>query len=104
MNLSCSSIQMQKREFYTEQIIALLKEQEPEREDLIEDLQNSKIRKWLIQPYVYFISAEKPNQIGSDWQFDENIVLEHETEGTIILDILKGGRVGGIEFIDQIED
>ena len=26
---------------------------------------------------------------GSEWQFDENIVLVHEIEGTIILDIVQ---------------
>jgi hypothetical protein len=48
------------------------------------------------------VNSEKPNQKGSEWQFDENIILEHETEGTIVLDVLKDGRIGGIEFVSQI--
>jgi len=93
---------MQDPYFHIEWIIDLLKEQYPERIDLIEDLNKQSIRGWVKQPYVYFISAERPNQPGSPWQFDENIVLEHETEGTIVVDILKGGRVGGLEFLKHV--
>ena len=56
------------------------------------------------QPYICFVSGERPNQLDSEWQFEENIVLEHETEGVIVLDILKDGRIGGIEFVNQIPE
>ncbi len=82
-------------------IITLIKEQEPERLDLIDQLRKSNKQKWIRQPYVQFVSVERPNQLGSEWQFEENIVLEDEKEGTIILDILKDGRIGGIEFVKQ---
>lgn len=95
---------MQRTEFHIEQIIQLIREQEPDRTDLIEELEKLERKKWIRQPYVRFISAERPNQVDSEWQFDENIVLEHETEGTIVLDILKNGRIGGIEFVSQIRD
>ncbi|GAA0875786.1 hypothetical protein GCM10009118_21950 [Wandonia haliotis] len=95
---------MQKTEFHIEQIIELIKEQEPDRLDLIAELEKSERKKWIRQPYIYFVSGEGPNQPGSEWQFDESIVLEHETEGTIVLDILKDGRIGGIEFLSQIRD
>ena len=95
---------MQKTEFHIEQIIELIKEQEPDRLDLITELEKSERKKWIRQPYIYFVSGERPNQPGSEWQFDESIVLEHETEGTIVLDILKDGRIGGIEFVSQIRD
>ena len=95
---------MQKPEFHIEQIIELIKEQEPDRLDLIEELEKSERKKWIRQPYIHFVSAERPNQSDSEWQFEENIVLEHETEGTIVLDILKDGRIGGIEFVSQIRD
>lgn len=84
-------------------IIDLIKEQEPERIDLIDQLKKSDRRKWIRQPYVYFVSGEKPNQPGSAWQFEESIVLEHDSEGTIVIDILENGRIGGIEFVSQIK-
>jgi uncharacterized protein YuzE len=83
-------------------LIELLHEQEPNRLDLIEQLEESDMKKWIRQPYIYFVSAERPNQPGSPWQFKESIVLEHKTEGTIVLDILKDGKIGGIEFVNQI--
>ena len=83
-------------------IINLIREQDPQRTDLIEQLNKSEIRGWIRQPYVRFVSSENANQPGAEWQFEQNIVLEHETEGTIVLDILKDGRIGGIEFVSQI--
>ena len=88
--------------FDIEWIIELIKEQEPDRLDLIDQLKKSDKQKGIRQPYIRFVSGERPNRPGSGWQFDENIVLEHETEGTIVLDILKDGRIGGIEFVNQI--
>ena len=90
--------------FYLDTIIELLKEQEPDRMDLVNYLQKLDTRKWIRQPYVHFVSGFRPNQTGSEWQFEENIVLEHETEGTIVLDVLKDGRIGGIEFLTQISN
>jgi hypothetical protein len=40
---------------------------------------------------------------GSEWQIETNIVLEHPTEGDLVLDILKGQRVGGVETTSKIE-
>ena len=54
------------------------------------------------EAYIYFVNPERPNKPGSEWQFQESIDLESSTEGWIVLDILKGGRVGGVEFIDRI--
>jgi len=53
------------------------------------------------ESYYYFVSNEKANQPGSEWQFDYNITLGDKRHGIIILDILKGNRVGGFEFIDK---
>lgn len=90
--------------FKIEWIIDLILEQEPERKDLIEELNKIEIRSWIRQPYFNFVNGYNPNQEGSEWQFKENVVLEHETEGTIILDVLKGGRIGGVELVNQISD
>ncbi len=59
---------------------------------------------WESPAYVSYISGKNPNQPGSEWQFETNVLLEHETMGTVIIDILKGQRLGGIEFVDKIED
>ena len=88
--------------FKIEWIIELLKEQEPDRIDLIAYLEKVEQQEWFRQAYVQFVSGYRPNEPNSEWQFDENIELIHPTEGTIVLDILKGGRIGGIEFLKYV--
>jgi len=52
--------------------------------------------------YVHFVDPANPNAPGSAWQFVENIVLEHPTEGDIVLDILTDRRIGGAEFLSRL--
>jgi uncharacterized protein YuzE len=61
-------------------------------------LENIGTKEYLLQSYSSFIPSEKGNFLGSEWQFDENIILEDDVEGTIVLDVLLNGKVGGIEF------
>jgi hypothetical protein len=49
------------------------------------------------------VNPDNPNKAGSEWQFETNILLEHPSEGTLVLDVLKGQRIGGFETIDRIE-
>ena len=42
--------------------------------------------------YYFFIPADK-------WQWKTNLILEDKKMGTIVLDILEGERVGGVEFL-----
>ncbi len=51
---------------------------------------------------IHFVSPRRPNQPGSAWQFRENATLEHPDQGTLVLDVLKDGRVGGVEFLDRL--
>lgn len=64
--------------FNIELIAELLKEQEPERDDLVEQIAQLSPRKWIRQAYVDFVDNSNPNQPNSEWQSDENIVLEHK--------------------------
>lgn len=52
--------------------------------------------------YLYFVDPSAPNDPGSEWQFAENVMLEHPKEGTLVLDILSGRRVGGVEFLRRL--
>ena len=52
--------------------------------------------------YLHFVDPANPNAPGSEWQFVDNILLEHPTEGDIVLDILTDRRVGGVEFLGRI--
>jgi hypothetical protein len=54
--------------------------------------------------YIRFVSPRRPNRPGSAWQFERNIVLEKTTGGTVVLDVLHGGRIGGVEFLSRLLD
>lgn len=84
------------------EIIELVKEQYPTETGIIEGLKNAPEGKWTSNAYYQFVDSSNANAPGADWQFDENIVLEKKGKGDIVLDLLKDGRVGGIEFLDHI--
>jgi hypothetical protein len=50
---------------------------------------------------VHFVNPENPNQSGSEWQFRENVVLDTD-QGDVVLDIMKDGRVGAVEFVARL--
>ena len=52
--------------------------------------------------YIRFVDPRNPNQPGSEWQFKINNIMIHPTEGALVLDVLKDGRVGGVEFLDRV--
>ena len=53
--------------------------------------------------YIYFVDPSNANQPDSEWQFEENIVLDDPLHGERVLDILKGRRVGGVEILKHRE-
>jgi len=84
-------------------LVAAVQEQAPELPWLTEALRSCPAGDWSSRAYVGYVSRIKPNQPGSEWQFETNVVLSHETLGMVVLDVLKGSRLGGIEFVDKIE-
>jgi len=52
--------------------------------------------------YVYFVNPKNPNKEGSEWHFSRSHEIKNTTRGCVVLDILKDGRIGGIEFVDKI--
>jgi len=85
-----------------EEIIELVKQQVPERADVVKSLKKCSEGEWTSSGYFQFSLSKKGN--SADWKFNENLLLEHEFLGFIVLDILKNGRIAGIEFINLIED
>jgi hypothetical protein len=43
-----------------------------------------------------------PDDDGPDARFEKNLVLHHAREGELVLDVLAGGRIGGIEFLKRL--
>lgn len=79
-------------------LITLANEQIPDQPELIAALAQCTKPIALRQGYVQFVSAERPNLPGSIWQISESIALE-APEGTVVLDVLKDGRIGSVEFV-----
>lgn len=52
--------------------------------------------------YVYFVDPASANQPGAEWQIDRSLTLHHPGEGTLVLDVLTGRRIGGIEFLARL--
>jgi len=52
--------------------------------------------------YVGFISAERANLPGAEWQYDFSVELYCPDNGFLVVDVMKDKRIGGVEFVDNI--
>lgn len=52
--------------------------------------------------YIHFVNPASPNQPGSEWQFDRSVLLNHPKHGTVVVDVLRDGRIGGVEFLKRL--
>lgn len=50
-------------------------------------------------PQIHFVNPHRPNRPGSEWQFERNLELEDPEHGMLVLDVLKGNRIGAVEFL-----
>jgi hypothetical protein len=89
--------------FEPRMLIETVKEQASEYPWLSEALAKCGVGQWESPAYVEYVSRRNPNQPGSEWQFEANVVLHHQTLGMVVIDVLKNSRLGGIEFVDRIE-
>lgn len=80
-------------------LIKIAEEQIPEEVEIINSLKKTTKGSWESRAYVHFVDPSNPNQPGSKWQFDTNICLTDKKNGEVVLDILKGKVVGGVEFL-----
>lgn len=58
---------------------------------------------WESRAYVRYISRVHANQPGSEWQYTGSVTLHHRDFGMVVIDLLEGKRIGGIEFVDLLE-
>jgi hypothetical protein len=87
--------------FDPSELVALAREQCPERARLADALARSTQALVATRYNVYFVDNTKPNEPGSEWQFAENVVLESPVDGDVILDVLKDGRIGSLEYLGR---
>jgi hypothetical protein len=86
-----------------QEIIKLVQEQKPNRQDLIQALEKCSGGQWTGNGYFQFVSSKDSNQPSSGWQNRECVVIEQKGKGDIVIDLLKDERIGGIEFLDLID-
>ena len=84
-------------------LIEDVKAQAPECAWLPEALKNAGQGVWRSRAYVHYVSSKNANKPGAEWQHEKSIMLSHKTLGTIVIDVLTGNRLGGIEFVDKID-
>jgi len=49
--------------------------------------------------YIYFVDGAGANKPGAEWQIDRTETIQGPDDQVVILDLLKDGRVGGVELI-----
>ncbi|HVH36261.1 MAG TPA: hypothetical protein VM847_19345 [Tahibacter sp.] len=76
----------------------------PDRPGLAAALARCTRARWESSAYVHFVTARRANQPGAEWQFESSLALEDTAHGTVILDILRDGRIGGVEFLSRLLD
>ena len=86
-----------------EEIIQLVRQQEPERTDIIKSLKKCGNGKWTSTGYYQFCLSEKA-QKKPVRKLKEMIILEQEHLGFIVLDVYTNGSIAGIEFMNLIEE
>lgn len=76
--------------------VALARAQHPDRPWVAEALARCTAGRRESRAYVYFVEPDSP-----DWVFRENVVLESR-DGDVVVDILEGPRVGGVEYLRYV--
>lgn len=79
-------------------LLSEAKRQFPEDYELHVAIENCK----KVMSGCYFVDPSRPNRHGSDWQFERSITIEDTVRGDVVLDILKDGRIGSIEYLDEV--
>jgi hypothetical protein len=86
------------KELNLQVLIELVMEEHPDRQDVILSLQNSSGGYWSNKAYYQFVDSAHANQTGAEWQHEDCLLVKV----VIVIDVLKGGRIGGIEFLNLI--
>jgi hypothetical protein len=81
----------------------LVKKQHPDRLKVQENLTGITSCAEESRAYYYFVNPENQNREGSEWQFKENLIVQDERLGDIILDILEDDKVGGVELLRYVK-
>ncbi len=83
-------------------LVDLAKEQHPDEAWLPAALAACTMAKQESPAYIHFVNRTDPDEPGSEWTEQTDITLKHPTEGELVLDVLEGNRIGGVEFLAKL--
>ncbi len=83
-------------------LVELAKQQLPEEAWLPAALAACTMARQDSPAYIHFVTKSDPEEPSSEWQAQTDLTLKHPTEGELLLDILEGNRVGGVEFLAKL--
>lgn len=83
-------------------LVELAKAQHPEEAWLPAALAACTMARQESAAYIHFVNKADPDEPSSEWQEQMDITLKHPTEGELVLDILEGNRIGGVEFLAKL--
>jgi hypothetical protein len=81
-------------------LVALARAQHPDEPWLADALSRCTQARGAGTVYVRFVSHRHANQPGAPWQYDRSIELADPEAGVVLVDVLRNGRIGGIEMLD----
>jgi len=87
---------MQTEPFDPAPLVALARVQHPDQPWLVEALARCTTGRRESRAYVYFVEPDSP-----EWVFRENVVLA-DRGGDVVVDVLEGPRVGGVEYLRYV--
>ena len=83
-------------------LVELAKTQHPDKPWLADALSACTRCQWKGDIYLRFVDARRANRPGAPWQFRQSLFLKDPGEGNLVLDVLVGNRIGGVEFYDRL--
>ncbi len=85
-------------------LVDLARVQKPRRPEIAEALARCTLARVESVAYTYFVDPVNANGPGAEWQFSENVILESLDRGQLVLDVLKDGRIGGVELLARVHE
>ena len=83
-------------------LVELAKEQLPDEKWLPAALAACTMAMQESDAYIHFVKGEDSDEPASEWEVQTDFNLKHPTKGDLVLDVLEGNRIGGVEFLDKL--
>jgi hypothetical protein len=83
-------------------LVELAKEQLPEEPWLPAALAKCTMARQESEAYIHFVGKSDPDEPSSEWEVQTDLKLTHPTEGDLLLDVMEGNRIGGVEFLAKL--